>query len=177
MPTPKVLEECVAAAPSCAPPHPRLELLTVRHVLQRHNGAAVRTIAADASVIDALRLIAEGRGGVLAVLDVGRLCGMISEHEYARLALDGAAPAATTPVRAAMSACGDPAGPGDSVHACLERMRETGSCALAVEENGRLLGLLTRDELLHETVLHLERALKEHELDRQILFLRGTYSC
>jgi len=177
MPTPKVLEERVAAAPSCAAPHPRLEHLTVRQVLLRRNGAALRSVSADASVLDALRVMAEDGCAALPVLAGGRLCGMISEHDYARLALDGGAPAATTPVRAAMSACDRSASPGDSVRACLERMRATGAYALVVEENGQLLGLLTRDELLHETVTHLERALKEHELDRQILFLRGAYSC
>jgi len=56
---------------------------TVRQLLQS-KGSQVHTIAPGAKVIEALKFMAEKEVGALAVVDGGRLAGMISERDYAR---------------------------------------------------------------------------------------------
>jgi CBS domain-containing protein len=56
---------------------------TVRSLLQT-KGHAVWTIAPDASVYQALRVMADKNVGALLVLDDDRLVGIISERDYAR---------------------------------------------------------------------------------------------
>ena len=56
---------------------------TVKEILQANSGK-VLSIAPDASVLDALKLMAELEVGALVVLDGDRLAGIFSERDYAR---------------------------------------------------------------------------------------------
>ena len=56
---------------------------TVQHVLHAKS-APVRTIPHDATVYDALALMARHDIGALVVVDGGELAGMFSERDYAR---------------------------------------------------------------------------------------------
>ena len=58
-------------------------MLTVQDVL-RQKGCAIFQVAPDATVLDALREMAERNCGALLVLDGGRPIGVISERDYAR---------------------------------------------------------------------------------------------
>ena len=58
-------------------------MLTVRTILQC-KGSAVHHIAPQATVLDALRAMAEHNCGALVVLEGGRPIGMVSERDYAR---------------------------------------------------------------------------------------------
>ena len=56
---------------------------TVRHVLDE-KGHGVHQIDPDASVLDALTIMAEHDVGALVVLNGGTLVGIITERDYAR---------------------------------------------------------------------------------------------
>src|SRR5262245_51878334 len=56
---------------------------TVNEILQAKSGK-VLSIAPDASVLDALKLMAEREVGALVVLDGDHLAGIFSERDYAR---------------------------------------------------------------------------------------------
>ena len=58
-------------------------MVTVRQLLAR-KGYAIRHIDPEASVLDALRMMAESNVGALIVLAGGELVGLISERDYAR---------------------------------------------------------------------------------------------
>ncbi len=47
-------------------------------------GSDVWTIGPDATVYEALRRLAEKDGGALVVVESGKVCGIISERDYAR---------------------------------------------------------------------------------------------
>ena len=66
-------------------------------------GNEVYTIAPDATVLDALRLMAEKDVGALIIMDGDTLTGIFSERDYARkIALQGKS-SRTTPVWAVMT--------------------------------------------------------------------------
>ena len=66
---------------------------TVKQLLQA-KGAAIHAIGPDASVLDAIKLMADKGIGALVVLDQGRLAGVVSVRDYARkVILHGRSPA------------------------------------------------------------------------------------
>jgi len=58
-------------------------MTTIKHVLDQ-KGHDVRSIHPDASVFDAIKIMAENNIGSLVVLENGRLVGLIAERHYAR---------------------------------------------------------------------------------------------
>ena len=58
-------------------------MTTVKHVLDQ-KGHDVHFIHPDASVFDALKMMAENNIGSLVVLEDGKLVGLITERDYAR---------------------------------------------------------------------------------------------
>ena len=55
----------------------------VKHLLDS-KGRHIISIAPDASVFDAIKLMADKAVGSLIVMDGDRLCGIITERDYAR---------------------------------------------------------------------------------------------
>ena len=66
-------------------------------------GHAVHAIAPGASVIDAIRSMAENHVGALLVMDGAQLAGIVSERDYARKVILLGRSSATTAVRDIMS--------------------------------------------------------------------------
>src|SRR5262245_509989 len=60
-----------------------IPMRTLMQLLQG-KGGEIHSIAPDARVYDALKLMAEKDVGALVVLEAGRLAGIISERDYAR---------------------------------------------------------------------------------------------
>lgn len=176
MATRKVLDARVAGTEFEVPRHPRVEPITVNSILQKRPSKP-HCISGDATSLEALTLMAEHDVGAVLVLDGGRLVGMFSEREYARSSIRATQLPTAMPVREVMTPCDIIANVTDSAHKCLSLMLENRLQYLPVQEKGKLIAMLSLDDLLNETVAYLERVFKENELDQQIVFLRGTYSC
>jgi CBS domain-containing protein len=172
----KVLNARVAGTQFDTPRHPRVEPLTVESVL-RKRAPKLHCIGADATSLDALKLMAEHDIGAVPVMDGGRLVGLFSERDYARASIRAAELPTATPLREVMTACNIFAAPNDSVQTCLNLMVDNGLHYLPVRDGDNLIAMLSLEDFLYEMVANLERVFKENELDQQIVFLRGTYSC
>jgi len=133
----------------------------------------------DAAVesLAALRLMAERDIGAVLVRDGDRIAGVFSERDFARNSARVAQFAVTTPVRDAMTPCDVSVTPAALAHECLQLMSAHQLRYLPVEEAGQFVAMLSLDDLLNEIVAHQQSVLKAIQLDQQILFLRGTYSC
>jgi CBS domain-containing protein len=93
----------------------------VKHVLDK-KGHDVHFIQPDASVFDALKVMAEKNIGSLAVLEDGKLVGIITERHYAReIVLKGRTSPGTL-VRDIMSTQVVCARPDQSVEECMAVM-------------------------------------------------------
>jgi CBS domain-containing protein len=77
-------------------------MTTVKQLLKT-KGAEVWTTTPDASVYDALKLMADKNVGALLVLEAGRLVGIISERDYARITILKENFSMTTPVSEIMT--------------------------------------------------------------------------
>ena len=159
------------------PQHPRIKPLTLEQILARKPPGS-DAVGADATVLDALRVMAERDIGAVLVLDGERVAGLFSERDFARHAVAaGGAVSRLTPVRDAMATGVACATAEHTVPECLELMARQRLRHLPVVERGRAIGVLSLDDVLREVVAHQERVLKAIELDRLVLFARGTYSC
>ncbi|MBS0657033.1 MAG: CBS domain-containing protein [Verrucomicrobia bacterium] len=121
---------------------------TIGALLQQ-KGSTVWSTQPDATVYQAIELMAEKGVGALAVLEGGRLVGMFSERDYTRKVILKGKSSRTTPVREIMS---DHdlvvAAPGDGIVASMDIMTERRVRHLPVVENGALLGLVSMGDLV-----------------------------
>jgi CBS domain-containing protein len=176
MPTTKILEARTTGTQSEVPRHPRVETLTVKSVL-KERPSPICCVEADVASLDALKLMAKHDIGAVMVLDGGRAIGIFSEREYVRHSARVAQLAVTAPVHETMMPCDISVTTAASAQECLNLMNEKRLRHLPVQEAGKLIAMLSLDDLLSEIVAHHERVFRASEQDRQILFLRGTYSC
>jgi CBS domain-containing protein len=174
--TQKVLDARVAGTQFESPRHPRVEPLTVNNVL-RQTPSRVHCVNVNATSLDALKLMAEHDIGAVLVSDGGRVVGTFSERDYARGSIQTIGSPRDMQLREVMTSCDIVANLTDTVQACLSLMMENHLRYLPVQDGDNPIALLTFDDLLREKVAYLERVFKENEIDQQIVFLRGTYSC
>ena len=124
---------------------------TVRQLLETKS-AEVFSIAPDAPVIDAIRLMAERRIGALLVMEGSRLAGILSERDYARKVVLQGRSSKDTPVRDIMTAEVITVGPRDSVQHCLQMMTDHRLRHLPVVAEGELIGMLSIGDLVKQTI-------------------------
>lgn len=122
-------------------------MATVRQVLEE-KGDTVWTIGPEASVYDAVALMAEKEIGSLAVMQDGRLVGLITERDYARKVILMGRASKDTPVRDIMTTRVIYARPDQSVEECMAVITDQRVRHLPVLENGHLIGLISIGDLV-----------------------------
>jgi signal-transduction protein with cAMP-binding, CBS, and nucleotidyltransferase domain len=157
------------------PRHPRVPEPSAASVLARQGALGGPAVDEGATVLDALRLMAERDATAVAVMSPRGLVGVFSERDHARSGQDRTAK--DTPIVDVTTRNAPSVAPADSVRRCLELMTERRVPHAAVLDEGRLVGLLSLTDALAAEVAYLERIFHETELDQKLLNLRGTYSC
>jgi len=120
---------------------------TLKQVLER-KGRDVWSISPDASVYDALKLMAEKEVGALLVLEAGRIVGVISERDYARKVILKERSSLNTPVRDIMTRDVVWVRPDTSVEECMALMTTRHIRHLPVLDGDRLVGLTSIGDLV-----------------------------
>jgi len=116
-------------------------------------GSTVFTIAPEATVLEALALMADKDIGALVVMSGGKLAGILSERDYARkIALKGKFTKETR-VRDIMSPAVRTVTSGQSVEECMKIMTESHYRHLPVLENGTLLGLISIGDIVKNIIM------------------------
>ncbi len=115
---------------------------TVRQILQA-KGDAIWSVPPQASVFDALGLMAERDIGAVVVLDGARLVGILSERDYARRVILYGRTSKDTTVGELMTKEVWCVHPDQTVEDCMALMTDKHIRHLPVIENGVLVGLIT----------------------------------
>lgn len=119
-------------------------------------GHDVVTIEADASVGDAVRLLADRRVGAVPVMERGAVVDVFSERDVIRhLAADGAEVLAG-PVRAVMTAPVETIAPGEPVLGALSVMTHKRIRHLPVVDDGALVGIVSIGDLVKHRIDRIE---------------------
>ena len=135
----------------------------VKHLLDA-KGRNVISIAPDASVFDAIKVMADESIGSLVVLDEnGKLAGIVTERDYARKVIIMGRSSKDTRVAEIMTTDVLTAASDHTVNACMEIMTERKIRHLPVVEDGRVIAMVSIGDLVQaiiaaqqEEIEHLE---------------------
>lgn len=135
---------------------------TVKQLLQT-KGKVVHAIAPEASVLDAIKLMAEKGIGALVVLDQGRLAGVVSERDYARKVILRGRSSQDTAVREIMTDKVVTVRSEQTVEDCMTLMTEQRIRHLPVVDAGKLAGVVSIGDLVKELIADREETIKQLE--------------
>ena len=135
----------------------------VKHLLDA-KGRNVISIAPDASVFDAIKVMADESIGSLVVLDEnGKLAGIVTERDYARKVIVMGRSSKDTRVAEIMTTDVLTAAGDHTVNACMEIMTERKIRHLPVVADGRVIAMISIGDLVQaiiadqkEEIEHLE---------------------
>ena len=125
---------------------------TVAELLRTKPSAYVHHIAPEASVLEAVKQLAEKKIGALLVLSGGRLAGIVSERDYVRKLAELEREAFEAKVSDIMTAEVITISPKDSVPHCLQLMTDRRLRHLPVVAEGELIGMLSIGDLVKQTI-------------------------
>ena len=129
--------------------------MTIAAILER-KGREVLSLAADASVRDAVALLAERRIGAVPVIEGDSVAGVLSERDIIyRLKSDGAA-ILDWPVGKVMTAPAITAEPTMPALVALSQMTRRRIRHLPVVEGGRLTGIVSIGDLVAYRIQRIE---------------------
>ena len=121
---------------------------TISEILT-HKGTQVWSISPDATVFDAIQLMADKNIGALLVIEGGKLVGIMTERDYTRkVALKGKS-SKQTPVREIVSGQIIHATPEHTVEECMRLMTEHRVRHLPVIEGENILGIVSIGDLVN----------------------------
>jgi len=134
----------------------------VKHLLDS-KGWDIISISADASVLDAIKTMAERAVGSLLVMQGDELQGIVTERDYARKVIIKGRSSETTAVGEVMTAEVCTAAVQDTVNNCMTVMTERKIRHLPVVDDGKVVGMISIGDLVQaiitdqqEEIEHLE---------------------
>ncbi|MCX6911310.1 MAG: CBS domain-containing protein [Verrucomicrobia bacterium] len=133
-------------------------------VVLAQKGSMVASIGPEATVFDAISVMAEKNVGALPVIENGRLVGMISERDYTRLVALKGRSSKQALVREIMSQHLTVASPSHTIEECMRLMTEKHVRHLPIVEGDKMLGIVSIGDLVKwiitvqaETIEQLQR--------------------
>ena len=126
--------------------------------LLAEKGSDVVGISPDATVFEAVSLMAEGNVGAVMVLDERRLVGILSERDYARKVILLDRMSRETLVSEIMTADVETVSLDDSIDRCMEMMTAGRYRHLPVVEGDEVVGVISIGDVV-KAVIELQQAL------------------
>ena len=137
---------------------------TVKQILQsKTRGTDILSIAPDASVYEALMLMAEKEVGALLVLEADKLVGIISERDYARKVILHGKSSKEIRVSDIMTSKIIYVNTAKTVDECMALMTDKHVRHLPVYEGDRLVGVVSIGDLVKEAISEREYIIKQLE--------------
>ena len=142
---------------------------TVSRILER-KGSSVWSIAPEAMVYDAIKLMAQKNVGALMVLENNALIGIISERDYTRKVILQGKSSKETPVGEIMTKELVTAEPNDNIAECMRVMTERRVRHLPVLEGSKIIGIVSIGDLLKWVISAQDAA-----IDHLEKYITGSY--
>ncbi len=135
---------------------------TVRQLLQT-KGEYICSVSPEATVLEALQVMAEKNVGALLVLENSRLAGIFSERDYARKVVLKGKSSRQTPIQEVMTVKVDCVSPAQSVMDCMGLMTEKHIRHLPVMEDNRLVGVISIGDVVKAVISEHEFTIEQLE--------------
>lgn len=135
--------------------------MTLLSQLLDGKGHAVYSVAPGASVIDAIRSMADKHVGALLVMENQQLVGIVSERDYARKVILLGRSSSTTAVREIMSSPVFSIGPDQTVDDAMRLMTERRIRHLPVLRGGKVVGVLSIGDLVKYVIEEQQHTIED----------------
>ena len=132
---------------------------TVKDVLQT-KGHDVLSITPDATVYEALKIMADKNVGALVVLNGETVAGLLSERDYARKVILHGKSSKEMQVREIMTAKVYYMRPEQTLQDCMAQMTDKRVRHLPVLEGVRLVGIISIGDVVKEIIADHESTIK-----------------
>jgi CBS domain-containing protein len=142
---------------------------TVRSILQA-KGREVHSVPPEATVYDALKIMAEKNAGALLVIGQGKLLGIISERDYARKGILQGRMSKQTPVSEVMVSPAIVATMDSTVEECMRLTTSNRVRHLAIVDNDKVVGVVSIGDLVKSTI-----TAQADTIDRLQDYITGKY--
>ena len=136
---------------------------TVAQILRLKADQTMHTISPDASVFDAISMLAEKNIGALPVVKDGKVVGMISERNYSRKVALAGRSSRDTSVADIMDTDVLYVGPENTREECMALMSEKRIRHLVVVNNGELAGVISIGDVVKDTIAEQEFVIQQLE--------------
>ena len=125
---------------------------TVADIFKR-KGQKNISISPDATVLEALRLMAEKNIGSVVVMENDRYCGLLTERDYARKVILHGKSSSEITVGEIMSEYLPKVSPANTLEECMEVMTNHNIRYLPVFEENEYYGVISIIDVVKETML------------------------
>ena len=142
---------------------------SIEAIIKKKAGV-VYSIASDATIFEALTLMAEKRIGALVVLEGERLEGIFSERDYARKVILAGRSSREMQVHEIMSDSVVTAERQSTVSECMQHMTDRRCRHLPVVEDGKVIAVISLGDLVDWIISAQERTI--HDLED---YISGDY--
>ena len=136
---------------------------TVSEVLRAKPDQTVWTITSSASVLEAVKLMAERNLGALVVTESGNVLGIVTERDYARKIILLGRSSKDTPVRDIMTAPVIAVRPDQTNEECMALMTEKRVRHLPVVDGATLVGLVSIGDLVKDIISEQKQTIRHLE--------------
>ena len=142
---------------------------TVRSILQS-KGQEVYSLPPEATVYNALEMMAEKKTGALLVIGNGKLLGVISERDYARKGILQGRMSKDTPVSEIMVSPAIVASLDNTVEECMHLMTSNRIRHLPIVERDQVVGVVSIGDLVKSIITE-----QAETIDRLQDYIHGKY--
>ncbi len=137
-------------------------MVTIKQLLNT-KGQDVWSVSPDASVYEAMEIMADKGVGALVVLENDKLSGIITERDYARKVVLKERVSKQTRVEEIMTKTVLYAQPGHTVEQCLAIMTEKRTRHLPVLDGDKLVGIVSIGDLVKSVIAEQQHVIEQLE--------------
>jgi len=142
---------------------------TVQQILSK-KGSEIFSVSPDSTMYDALKLMADKNIGALLVLVDDKILGIVSERDYARKIILKGKLSRETSVAEIMTEKVVSVTPTTHVDDCMEIMIAKHIRHLPVEENGKLVGLISIGDVVKAVIDE-----EEFVIEQLTSYIKGSH--
>ena len=134
----------------------------VKHLLDS-KGRHIISVAPDATVLDAVKLMADKAVGSLVVMEDDTLCGIVSERDYARKVIIKGRASDSTRVAEIMTSNVLTTTSDQTVNQCMQQMSVNGIRHLPVVEDNSVIGMISMRDLVQAIISDQQEEIEQLE--------------